>query len=189
MPVLVDGWQIECCGDPPGVGDIVDWRLSSAEDNAELLGPAIGDWHLAIPLYTLAPSSSGGLAPGIVPAVAQLGGLSVYHPTGEIPLPSTVTLTGTLAEDHHAGVPRTVAKTTGTVRRVWLVSVHMRHQAPRTWSLVAGSAELTEVSRSPKWFQHSYPDAPEDGAIGRSQLGILVELEVRASIESVPQAP
>jgi hypothetical protein len=150
-----------------------------AKYNTERLGPAIGDWRLAIPLRALAPSPADSVTPGIVPAVAELGGLSVYHPTSETPLPDTVTLTGTVAEDHHVGIPPTVAKTTGMVCRVWLVSVPVRYEAPRRWSLITGSAELTEVTRSPKWFQHDYPEAPSDGAIGRNQLGVLVELEVR----------
>jgi hypothetical protein len=178
VPVLMENWQIECCGDPPGVGDTVDWRLRSAGENTDRLGPAIGDWRLTAPLRALVSSPVDSVTPGAVLAVAELGGLSVHHPTSEIPPPAAVTLTGTLAEDHHAGIPRTVPKTTGTVCRVRLVSVRMRCTAPRSWSLVTGSAELTEVTRSPKCFQHDYPEAPRNGAIGRSQLGVLVELEV-----------
>ena len=27
VPVVVEGWQYECCGEPPAVGDRVVWRL------------------------------------------------------------------------------------------------------------------------------------------------------------------
>lgn len=30
--VWVDGWQIECCGEPFGVGDTVTWRLDDQPD-------------------------------------------------------------------------------------------------------------------------------------------------------------
>lgn len=39
--VWVDGWQLECCGDPFAVGDVVTWDCTDADDEwlASTLGP------------------------------------------------------------------------------------------------------------------------------------------------------
>ncbi|MFG3439575.1 DUF6578 domain-containing protein [Nonomuraea sp. NPDC047897] len=45
MIVWVDGWQLQCCGDPFGVGTRVSWRLRPADRGwlADVLGEAADD--------------------------------------------------------------------------------------------------------------------------------------------------
>lgn len=42
--VWVDGWQLDCCGDPFGIGDAVTWLLKPATTSwfVEMLGEEIG---------------------------------------------------------------------------------------------------------------------------------------------------
>jgi hypothetical protein len=41
VTVFVEFWQIECCGDPPGIGDIVSWNLLAVP--ADAASPEPGD--------------------------------------------------------------------------------------------------------------------------------------------------
>ena len=40
--IWYDGWQMECCGDPFAIGDVVEWTLDDHPDVA-WLGAAVGD--------------------------------------------------------------------------------------------------------------------------------------------------
>ena len=40
--IWYDGWQMECCGDPFAMGDVVEWTLDDHPDVA-WLGAAVGD--------------------------------------------------------------------------------------------------------------------------------------------------
>jgi hypothetical protein len=42
LTVWMDGWQMECCGEPFNVGDHVAWTLASVEDK-DFLARVLGD--------------------------------------------------------------------------------------------------------------------------------------------------
>jgi hypothetical protein len=163
LPVFVASWQIECCWEPPAVGDVIAWHLAFVEESdqpeparrgrvqldvtASLFGdqgePLEGRWALQLDaplmsLYWMAPRRAVG----------------------------PQRLVGYLHEDHHAEVPETLPATFGIVRRI---QVEER-------TIVPGSAPpvYRDVSVSPKWFR----GGPFAGDQRSSETGVVVEIQL-----------
>lgn len=184
VPVLVDGWQMECCGTPPSMGAEVSWRLDWAPQYASTLTTG---WLLSARLHRLplpgndvwreAQPHTAGSIESTVPAVATSRGLSVYL-AADVPLATQVTLTGVLHEDHHVDSPVETPMTSGLITRVRLVSwAYELDRSARAWRPRDGSAELTEVSTAPAFLPHAVPGPDVDAY--RSFSAILVDLLIR----------
>jgi hypothetical protein len=184
--VLVDGWQFGCCADPPGVGDEVAWRLEWRDYLATVLGPAPRT-TMTLPVRRLPPPPASdrasvavparGAVEETVPAIAELGNLTVYWPS-PVPMPATVTIDGVLHEDHHIDIPVEVPRTPGVIRRVRVVSWQYERDAQqRYWRPVDGTEILTDVHRSPKYLGGT---TPLGATVYRDDNSVLVDLEVMA---------
>lgn len=128
VPVWMDYWQYECCGDPFAVGDRVHWTLQPAD--LEFLAPPLGallpDWRADdLPLIRVDD-----------PTVVGRGDLAV------VLAPGRSHRVGLLAEDHHGAMPEGAPATTGTVATIRVVRW-------RSDGLpVPGSAELEYVAEA-----------------------------------------
>lgn len=158
-PVLIQGWQYECCGEPFAVGDRVAWTLTLAEDDFGL--PAAVS-QLQGRLVPVAPDD--GQPPGIAVAV---GGLAVWRRGGET-TNGVVRLRGLLLEDHHGSVPEALPSTHGVVRRMRVVTRSGRSTGG-TWEPAPQPAELRDVDAVPSSF------ASGEEAV---EAGLLVDLDV-----------
>ena len=76
------------------------------------------------------------------------------------------------------GGRRITATVTGTVLSVRLVTHDYREDEDGVWKPVPGSASLTRMFRSPRWFRGA--EAFVHGRASRAQSGVLVELAVSA---------
>jgi hypothetical protein len=174
VPVLVEGWQYECCGVAPAVGQQVAWRLVLRDE----------DWpDVAVDLPVDAAPLEVGLAdewrglgndPGRDPVVARTDGLTVLVPDARVLVAGR--MRGVLQEDHHVDAPTGLAVTTGTVERVYLVSRQLRHQGVRTVVRVPRTQELVEVASAPDYLLSE--DPPEGALVWRSTSDVLVDLRV-----------
>jgi hypothetical protein len=181
VPVLLDGWQIECCGTPPAVGDEVSWRLCWGPGLTSLV-PSDMELHASLEELPAPDRDTARRAalPALrmteetVPAVAKVGGLKAFV-VAPVPLSADITLTGVLHEDHHTDQLPEGMSTTGRITGVWLVSWDLRLR-DRSWRRVDGSAELTSVPRAPKHLRNEPP--PEDGGLWRNTSAVLADLEV-----------
>ncbi|AHH96703.1 hypothetical protein KALB_3336 [Kutzneria albida DSM 43870] len=110
MPVLVDDWQMDCCGTRPVLGARVSWTLNWTPWYAERVPTAM---RLRA---RLEPGRFSWTCenPEVVPAIARVGGVSVYVPA-PAPLAEEIVLTGVLHEDHHDGAPPETPLTTGLI--------------------------------------------------------------------------
>jgi hypothetical protein len=169
VPVWVESWQLQCCGEPFEVGAAVSWRLTTDSKDFILraLGARAPAWSAALPrLAEVTGSEVSG-------ATFGADGLNVFiDPSVDArPVGPNGVLLRLLVEDHHVGVPDAVVPTPGQVSRIDLVRFGYErdddHQACRPR---AGDAALTEVARADKW--------PVDEVDGRSFVGYLVQLEV-----------
>lgn len=88
----------------------------------------------------------------------------------------TVTVTGSVHEDHHGGVPDDLPATTGRVRRIRVESRELTEVSPGSggWVPAGRSASYRDAGTSPTWFD----DAAGDTARRRAETGVLVDLEV-----------
>lgn len=136
VPVWMDSWQYECCGDPFAVGDRVRWSLRPADLGflAPVLGALLPGWHADdLPLIRVDD-----------PTVVGRGDLAVVLAPGQ---PHRV---GLLAEEHHGEIPEGAPATTGTVASIRVVRWRSEERPPggRTWHPVPGSAELEDVTEA-----------------------------------------
>ncbi|WP_031466329.1 DUF6578 domain-containing protein [Sciscionella sediminilitoris] len=169
-PIMVEGWQIECCLTPPAVGDAVEWQLCwlTPEAHGEL---AVQE--CVYPEETpLTPADSAEHEPGIL---LRSGGLSAWSLTPTLPVHPR----GYLSEDHHGWIPPEMPATQGIVREISVVTIEYgRSEQGRLTGAVAGTSKRRPVTSSPKQF-----DAAElmDANIAhpRNEIGILVDLDVR----------
>lgn len=149
VPVWVDSWQFECCGDDFAVGDRVRWTLQPAD--LEFLAPPLGDLLPAWSAEDLPLLRTGDLT------VIGRGDLAVVLAAGQSHS------VGLLAEEHHGHIPEGAPTTTGTVTSIsvvrWLHAPRGRISYP-----VPGSAELEEVAAA---------------GVDRGGSGYLVELKIR----------
>lgn len=169
VEVFVESWQLECCGRPTGVGDVVSWQL------------------LAVPADPASPQPGEGvllgdvqrLDPALVPAGGTIsmlvrGGLRAQW-SGPADMLGAVSVAGHLLEDHHAHALPGGPRTEGVVRRVQLVTRRYRRSPKRGSDLLrVGDDRLQDIERSPRWFEH--PESTQ----GEYDwpLGVLVELDV-----------
>jgi hypothetical protein len=177
VKVLVEGWQYECCGVAPAVGQRVAWRLVLRDEDwpAVALDLPVGGPVTVAPLDPALVEEWRGLGndPGRDPAVVRTDGLTVLVPDARA-LGDRVR--GVLQEDHHVDVPTGLAATTGTVERVWLVSRELRHQGVRGLARIPRTQELVEVPAAPASLPHE--GSPDGALVWRSTSDVLVDLRV-----------
>jgi hypothetical protein len=153
VPVLLESWQIECCGTPPGVSDQVSWTLvlapagGAAQDERAEVG-----FELVARPWPLGPGATSGLRfdPGDEwPTRLDAGGLHVFW-RAPAPQRGQVAVTGRLLADHHGAVPDRFPPTVGTVTRV---RVRTRAYVPRPDSprtlVPRGTPRYRDVDRAP----------------------------------------
>lgn len=174
VPVVVEGWQYECCGEPPAVGDRVAWRLV-------LQQPAWGEAAVDLPV-TVEPLPAEereewrrlGNDPGPEPVLARVDGLTVFVADGS--RLSDGRLRGVLQEERHVDAPTGVPSTRGTVTRVRLVSREYRRVSDRSLHSVPGTEELVDVQATPPSLPYDPP--PDDALLWRHTPEVLVDLRV-----------
>jgi len=164
VPVFMEAWQIECCEDPPGQDDRVEWPLLWVDDPS---GP--GSMHLDWHPEPLEPGTWN--KPG--DRVLRHGSLAAYW-RGPAPVPQH----GALVADVHGGVPEAVPPVPGTVVSVDVVDQAWRLTGPRTYVPIAGDFRLRRVARSPKWFTSSTTGEDDLPDPMREDSGVLVVLAV-----------
>ncbi|MEV5976041.1 DUF6578 domain-containing protein [Streptomyces sp. NPDC052114] len=158
--VMYQDWQMECCGEPFGVGDEVAWplRVDTSGWGAE--------WAAELTVLEGAVESLGG------GPVVRVDGVTVPVPLpvgGRKKWPPRARLEGLLSVERHGGKwPDTV----GRVRGIQVVT-HTFADATR----VPGERALRRVDRCPKWFK---PQPPDARGRRREEVGALVSLEVTA---------
>jgi hypothetical protein len=172
LPVFVASWQIECCGEPFALDQVVRWRLLFSE---------AGRWHSAPHEHEV--TLTGQAEPFVWEFGEQdrtdvrlsVGSAVLYWSAPEV-VAGAVSVTGAVHEDHHAGVPGDFPATTGRVRRIRVESRDFREDPPhsREWVYAGPSASYRDVSTSPTWFA----DLTGDAVRRRSETGVLVDLEV-----------
>ena len=174
VPVVVEGWQYECCGEPPAVGLRVSWRLQLDPD-----GWSGATVDLPVSVESVAPEAllewrGLGNRVGAAPVLLRHRGLTVYLPDDG--LLDGGTARGVLREDHHVDVPLGVPVTNGTITRVRLVSREYRARSRLTLIPVSGTEELAEVTAAPPSLPH---EKPSQGSLTvRQTAEVLVDLAV-----------
>ncbi|HEY0240274.1 MAG TPA: DUF6578 domain-containing protein [Friedmanniella sp.] len=174
VPVVVEGWQYECCGEPPAVGLRVSWRLHLDPDGWSAAAVDLPVSVESVPPEALVEWRALGNRVGAAPALLRHRGLTVYLP--DHGLLDGGRARGILREDHHVDVPLGVPVTDGTITRVRLVSREYRARSRLTLVPVSGTEELVEVGTAPASLPH---EKPSKGALTvRQTAEVLVDLEV-----------
>ena len=168
VSVFLDGWQIECCADPPGPGDHVRWPLIWLDD-ADGPGGMQVDWR-----SDLLPVSARNEPDDLL---LRHGVLTAYWRG-----PAPARTRGRLVADVHGGVPEQVPPVAGSVVSVGLVDQAYRRSAPRTYVPVSGDFRLRPVPRSPKWFSSDRWDEDHLPDLVRSDSGVLVRLSMEPAL-------
>ena len=169
--MLMDSWEIECCQPPPGVGDVVAWRL-------RWLDAPDGPGRMTIPWRTTALRPAGdGEAAGLL---LERDGVTAWWPD---PVVADLPPVGELLAEAHVGVPEEVPATEGTVVAVHVVR-HLYRRTARGFEPVAGTYTLRAVDRSPRWFdpgrdRSSLGEGGEPSSV-RAESGVLVDLRIGA---------
>ena len=171
--VMVESWQLECCGPAFCVDDEVAWTLliMSAEEAAvpsELLADLDGE---------VAPLAERDVRECPHSTVLRAGGVTASWCA---PHPSTgrASVRGLLVEDHHGYAPWSLPLTVGEIRRIQVMTQGYEHDAQdRVWRPVAEALSLREVDRSPRRFEDG---VYHSGGLRWSERGLLVELPVRS---------
>jgi hypothetical protein len=169
VEVFLESWQLECCGQPTGVGDAVSWQLLAVP--ADPGSPQPGDGLLIGDVQRL---DSALVPEGGAASMFVRGGLQALW-SGPADVLGAVSMAGHLLEDHHAHALPGGQRTEGVVRRVRLVTRRYRRSPGRGGDLLrVGDDKLRDIDRSPRWFEH--PESTQ----GEYDwpLGVLVELEV-----------
>ncbi len=182
VPVFVENWQIECCGDPPGVGDRVEWVLVLVADQPD----APASVESAVTLDALATpfrfgdgdgAEFGGprIAAEDFPTGLHCGDLHVFWSA-----PGTrsgpVRVRGRLFEEHHGSAPERFPRTVGTVARVRVVTQEYVPSPTEERLYLHGDAppRYRDVPRSPTRFA----GPPEEDGPYWAESGVLVDLEI-----------
>lgn len=74
LTVWVDGWQMQCCGEPFAVGSQVSWTLGDAD--TDWLGAVLGARAAGV---DAAEEHHGGLSEEIPEIAATVSGISAVH--------------------------------------------------------------------------------------------------------------
>ena len=126
LPVLMASWQIECCGEPFALDQVVRWQLLFSE---------AGRWRSEPPEHEVTLTGQAepfGWELGEQDRTGvrlRVGSAVLYWSAPEV-VAGAVTVTGTVQEDHHAGVPEDFPATTGRVRRIRGESLDFREDPP-----------------------------------------------------------
>lgn len=154
IPIFVEGWEIECCGPSPVVGDRTAWALGFVVDSSErgIVLPRDARWC----------SVSG---------VLSFGGVKAYWRNPECVSPENVR--GHFVGTRHSGgvLPVDVEFTTGVVMDMWLEIDHVRGVGQRS---EPGSVTrlLRRIERCPNTF------AWDPDELGRTETGVLLDVAV-----------
>jgi hypothetical protein len=163
----MEGWHIECCHPPPGVGDQVSWPLLWVDADGSP-GALQLDWH-SRPLAAGSWVDPTDLLLRHGPLVACWRGRT------------TVPTRGQLLADVHGGVPEQVPPATGTVLGVEIVNQAYRLAGPRTYVPIPGDVVLRPVTHSPQRFDSRAATAEPPPDLYRQDSGVLVRLAVDGS--------
>lgn len=165
ITVLVEHWQMECCGDPFGIGAPIAWQLvfepcDPAQDRTEDLAVDIAP----IAWRTLTDGARAfecaTIGPGIEVAIRQ----EAVHKHGRT--------RGTLVEEHHGGAPESLPATHATVRRIQLAVKEFR-LTDGGFRAVPGTVRLREVAEVPAAFR----DKPVTDQARMIEIGVLCDIE------------
>ncbi|MEV8591751.1 DUF6578 domain-containing protein [Streptomyces sp. NPDC052012] len=173
--VMYESWQMECCGEPFGVGDEVRWPLL-LEDADSFYG---GGWHDQLTKVS-GPVEDLPDGEGSVRVVREESGLTVAL-AGErdaLRPGEWIRAVGLLSVERHSGEWPEV---TGRVRAVQVLTQGFGETAPgsRTFEPVARERSLRSVSRCPKWFADRESTLAPDGRERRRvEPAAVVTLEV-----------
>lgn len=167
VEVFVPDWEIECCVPPPAVGARTGGALQFVTTAPTAPEPdgfdRDGTWQV---------TRQGELTLFRAGAVVALWAGT----DGPPPAPGTARLRGRLFATAHALGPDVVARTSGTVLRVRLVSRRFRTvetDGGPALVPVAGTVRAVDVGASPRWF------ASPCGPVGTSavhETGVLLDL-------------
>ncbi|MBV9379285.1 MAG: hypothetical protein JO242_01260 [Streptosporangiaceae bacterium] len=170
VPVIIDWWEIRCCGRPFSLGDQVTWRLAWAAD-AWLPG------ELFVTLDANVETVPVTSLPHDDPAAARYyqrvirSGPICADWGGTEPLSGRMALRGALLATWHGGGPEaSAAPVTGFVRRIRTLRQRMQIGAGRRHAVVSGS-ELIDTTACPLEF---------DDSGDRADRGVVVDLEIVA---------
>lgn len=165
VQVVVEAWEIECCAPPPVVGEATTWRLSFQHPQGDP-GDALcseRDWLIG---------PDGTLTSGAITA---------FRPDDEgPPPPGPVRLRGLLSGTVHGGrIPDALPAVTGMVQRIRVISRRYR-RADGSGAAVPEwvGLDLTEISRSPRWFTGRRVAAPGEPDQPPRPVGLLLDLLV-----------
>lgn len=168
-PILVQHWQIDCCGERFSIADEVAWTLS-LRPYAEADG-----WPGAMSV-DLVPSGHRVVADGMERPwlVITVDGIEIS--TGASIPADGEHLQGMLIEEHHGPVPEDLTVTRGVVRRIRVVSQEFRRDRG-AWLPVPSGTTLRDVDSVPPAFRR------EMNALGSrvNEVGVLADLELAGS--------
>lgn len=148
--VTMSGWEIECCVDPPKVGDSVSWtlRLITDVDRAEeprTFTGSVEPWAEDTDLVSKSRWPAVLTTPGFV---------AFFEATEPVVAGSQVHIEGYLLADEHGQTPP-IPETAGVVETVDVITTHVSTREPnsRTWYPTEGvPPKYRAVDTSPKWF-------------------------------------
>jgi hypothetical protein len=138
VPVWVDDWQQQCCGDDYSIGDEVAWTLIEADDGVEaVLGDAFPDWTVEVRPDPVGPAATGEQER----VVLRRGGLAILA----APEAGRARSVRMPAEERHTDfgdAPRTVGRVR-CVRYVHCALVPVGDE-PNVWAWAPASAVVTD---------------------------------------------
>lgn len=155
VPIFVSSWRIECCWEPPAVGQVRDWSLWFRQD-AEMqpLHPADSLAHLAASVDASPYETLDSPVQGPNAVVLRLGELSMHWEPLEQVAAGPLQVSGWVLQEHHGGVPDDLP-----VSRAEVLEVHVENRdyvpespGSRTWTIADSPPRYRSVERSPKWF-------------------------------------
>lgn len=165
MRLMISGWVIECCLDPPVVGQQVEWVLLFHEREAldgdptslerlECTASHLPDWE--------------GRGRDRAPVLLHVPGAVLYWETPQ-PRYGSLTLVGNVSIAQHGEAPEAVPRTLGRVARLQMAHTLYEEVPPgsRSWQPVEPLDVMYEELRaSPKWFRDE-----ETFSDGRERVG------------------
>lgn len=164
--IYVEGWQLECCGDPFAVGERVAWCLTLEPDDDDL---GLRSAQVTLAGGEVVHVTSSGR--GHEEVEVRVGDLTAAW-AGPRPEPGQPRR-GVLVENHHGGRPIARTATEGFVQRIRLVRRRYERCGERSYRPAQTPVELRDLDRSPSGF-----DSHLEGASGWADDGLLVELQV-----------
>ena len=174
LPVVVPGWEIECCLEPPSVGDLVEWPLQFVErENPE---GAPDPTLVALQAVATPLPDWEGATEERWPVRLDLPGGSFYWDAPKEVEAGPVELRGYLLLVRHGDAPDDFPETTGIVRRVQVSATRYAQSEPGVsfWpSIDPPDVHYRDVPTAPSWFDHDLSETRD-----RLDDGVLVDLEL-----------